>query len=63
MQPHKKRRAILEQRELFRPKPVRPQWETLPPGVKSQAIALLAQLVVDIISSRPLSDQTELIDE
>lgn len=63
MQPHQKRFAILKQRDLFRPEPIRPEWETLPAGVKRQAAALLAQLIVDIVLSRSSSDQKELIDE
>lgn len=61
MQRHKKR--ILQQRDLFRPVPLQPQWEAFPSRVKEQVASLLAQLIVDIALSRPSSDQKELIDE
>ena len=63
MQPHKKRSAILEQLNLFRPKPTRPKWESLPTRTKKHVTSLLAQLIVDNALTRASSDQKELIDE
>ena len=63
MQPHRKRFAIAEQLDLFRPQPVRLQWEALPNGVKKQVATLLAQLIVDTALRHLPSDQKELIDE
>lgn len=63
MQSNKRQYIGLEQLELFRPKPTRPQWETLPIGIKNEVTVLLAQLIADSISSPASSDQKELIDE
>ena len=58
------KRVELEQLDLFRPRPARPNWHSLPTEAKHRATELLAQLIADQVSKRlTVSDQKELIDE